>query len=53
MAVTGHGASTGTWKHYKIAVPASQTSLEIVMSGGTGDGDMYVKRGAQPTSVEL
>lgn len=50
VAVTGIGASTGTWKHYKITVPASQTKLEIVMSGGTGDGDLYVKRGAQPTS---
>lgn len=51
VALTGQGASTGTWKHYKIAVPASQTSLAIVMSGGTGDGDLYVKRGAQPTST--
>jgi vibriolysin len=50
VAVTGIGASTGSWKHYKITVPASQTSLAIVMSGGTGDADMYVKRGAQPTS---
>jgi Zn-dependent metalloprotease len=50
VALTGQGASTGSWKHYKIAVPASQTSLAIVMSGGTGDGDLYVKRGAQPTS---
>lgn len=50
VALTGQGASTGSWKHYKIAVPASQTSLAIVMSGGTGDGDLYVKRGSQPTS---
>jgi vibriolysin len=50
VALTGQSASTGTWKHYKITVPASQTSLQIVMSGGTGDGDLYVKRGAQPTS---
>jgi Zn-dependent metalloprotease len=50
VAVTGIGASTGAWKHYKIAVPSGQTKLEIVMSGGTGDGDLYVKRGAQPTS---
>ena len=50
VTVTGIGASTGTWKHYKITVPASQTSLAIVMSGGSGDADMYVKRGAQPTS---
>ncbi|HYO75062.1 MAG TPA: M4 family metallopeptidase, partial [Thermoanaerobaculia bacterium] len=50
VAVSGIGASTGAWKHYKIAVPAGQTKLDIVMSGGTGDGDMYVKRGSQPTS---
>jgi hypothetical protein len=50
VAVTGISASTGSWKHYKIAVPSGQASLAIVMSGGTGDGDMYVKRGAQPTS---
>jgi vibriolysin len=51
VAVTGIGASTGAWKHYKISVPAGQSSLAIAMSGGTGDGDMYVKRGAQPTST--
>jgi vibriolysin len=50
VALTGQSASTGSWKHYKITVPASQTSLAIVMSGGTGDGDLYVKRGSQPTS---
>jgi vibriolysin len=41
--------ATGAWANYKITVPASQTSLAIVMSGGTGDGDLYVKLGAQPT----
>jgi Zn-dependent metalloprotease len=50
VAATGLSGSTGSWKHFKITVPASQTKLDIVMSGGTGDGDMYVKRGAQPTS---
>jgi Zn-dependent metalloprotease len=49
VAVTGIGASTGTWKHYKITVPASQTSLAIVQSGGTGDADLYVRLGSQPT----
>ncbi|HEX2834399.1 MAG TPA: M4 family metallopeptidase [Thermoanaerobaculia bacterium] len=50
VAVTGIGASTGSWKHYKITVPSGQSSLAIVMSGGSGDGDLYVKRGSQPTS---
>jgi Zn-dependent metalloprotease len=50
QTVTGIAVATGAWKHYKLTVPASQTSLVINMSGGTGDGDMYVKLGAQPTS---
>jgi Zn-dependent metalloprotease len=49
VALTGQAASTGTMKNYKITVPSGQTSLAIVMSGGTGDGDLYVKRGSQPT----
>ncbi|HEX7153533.1 MAG TPA: M4 family metallopeptidase [Thermoanaerobaculia bacterium] len=50
VALTSQSASTGSWKHYKIAVPTGQSKLEIVQSGGTGDADLYVKRGAQPTS---
>jgi len=50
VAVTGIGASTGAWKHYKIAVPSGQTSLAIVQSGGSGDADLYVRLGSQPTS---
>ncbi|HYC91684.1 MAG TPA: M4 family metallopeptidase [Thermoanaerobaculia bacterium] len=50
VAVSSISGSTGTWKHYKISVPTGQSSLVIAMSGGTGDADMYVKRGSQPTS---
>jgi vibriolysin len=49
VALTGQSAATGTMKMYKITVPAGQSSLAIVMSGGTGDADLYVKRGAAPT----
>jgi vibriolysin len=51
VTLTSQAASTGTWKYYKLTVPASQTSLKFTMSGGTGDADMYVKRGAMPTST--
>jgi hypothetical protein len=50
VAKTGLSGSTGSWQHFKIAVPASQSKLDIVMSGGSGDADVYVKRGSQPTS---
>ncbi len=34
-----------------ITVPAGTQSLTIVMSGGTGDADLYVKAGAEPTAT--
>jgi vibriolysin len=51
QTVTGIAGATGSWTYYKITVPASQTLLKITMSGGTGDADLYVKRGAQPTAT--
>jgi trypsin len=50
VAVTGLGGATGSWRYFSIAVPAGQSSLLIAIGGGTGDADLYVKRGAQPSS---
>jgi hypothetical protein len=36
---------------YTLAVPSGATNLSFALSGGTGDGDMYVKFGAAPTST--
>ena len=44
-------SSTGSQKQYKIAVPAGVTRLEIKIFGGTGDCDLYVKHGFQPTTT--
>jgi Zn-dependent metalloprotease len=49
VTVTGLSGGTGSFTNYKITVPTGQTQLKITMSGGTGDADLYVKRGAQPT----
>jgi hypothetical protein len=43
--------STGTWKHYPITVPAGATSLTVKQFNGTGDADLYVRQGSQPTST--
>ena len=43
-------ASTGNWLHYTVTVPAGMSSLNVTMSGGTGDADLYVRRGARPTT---
>jgi len=50
VAVTNLSGATGSWTNFKITVPSGQTQLQVVMSGGTGDADMYVKFGSIPTS---
>ncbi len=52
VAVTGLGDGAGGEKFYTIDVPAGQTNLQISISGGTGDCDLYVKRGAMPTTTD-
>ncbi|MES2047528.1 MAG: M4 family metallopeptidase [Pseudomonadota bacterium] len=49
-AVTGIAMATGATKTYTIVVPAGKTSLTFKLSGGTGDGDIYAKLGAAPTT---
>jgi Zn-dependent metalloprotease/PKD repeat protein len=51
VAQTGVGAATGAYAKFKMDVPAGATGLKFVMSGGTGDGDMYVKFGSAPTDT--
>lgn len=43
-------ATSGNWLHYTLNVPSGMSSLNVTMSGGTGDADLYVRRGAQPTT---
>ena len=48
--VTDISASAGQWKHYTLEVPAGMASFTVTTSGGTGDSDLFVKFGSQPTS---
>lgn len=50
VAQTNLSASTGTWKYFKITVPTGQSQLKVEQSLGTGDADLYVRQGSQPTS---
>ncbi|WP_254795556.1 S8 family serine peptidase [Arsukibacterium indicum] len=43
-------AATGNWLHYTLTVPAGMGSLTVTSSGGSGDADLYVRRGSQPTT---
>jgi Zn-dependent metalloprotease len=49
VAITGIGGSTGSQKFYHLDVPASK-AVTFTTSGGTGDVDLYVKFGAQPST---
>lgn len=48
VAVTGIGGEAGSIRYYAIDVPAGATRLTIATSGGTGDVDLYIRRGALP-----
>ncbi|WPB77037.1 M4 family metallopeptidase [Archangium violaceum] len=49
VALTGQSATSGQGKYYYLDVPASRAST-FVLSGGTGDADLYVGIGATPTT---
>ncbi len=49
VAVTNLSASTGNSLYYTLSVPAGASNLVFNMSGGTGDADLYVQFGNQPT----
>ena len=50
VAVTGLSATTGNKLYYTMVVPAGATNLRFATSGGTGDGDLYVRFGSNPTT---
>ncbi|MEW4368053.1 M20/M25/M40 family metallo-hydrolase [Aliikangiella maris] len=48
--VNNISVSQGLWKHYTQELAAGYSSLTVEISGGTGDADLYVRHGTQPTS---
>jgi hypothetical protein len=51
VTVSNISVASGAWTcSYTLTVPSGASNLTFDLSGGTGDGDMYVKFGAEPTS---
>lgn len=50
VTLTGRSGTVSSVTYYKLEVPADQSSLLIKTSGGTGDCDLYVRRGSLPTT---
>ncbi len=48
--LTGLSATTGNWKRYTWDIPAGVSTLTVSISGGSGDADLYMRFGAQPTT---
>ncbi|BBN82774.1 extracellular protease [Pseudoalteromonas sp. A25] len=47
---TNISGTSGQWLHYTIEVPAGMSSFTVTTSGGSGDADLYVKQGVQPSA---
>lgn len=43
-------AAKGAWVYNTIAVPAGMTKLTVTIAGGTGDADLYLRLGSNPTT---
>ncbi|TDK30179.1 pre-peptidase C-terminal domain-containing protein [Luteimonas terrae] len=51
VPVTGLSGAAGSQQFWTIQVPAGTASLRVAMSGGSGDADLYVRAGSQPTTT--
>ena len=49
--VSNISITKSAWKYYTVTVPAGKTNLTVTTSGGTGDADLYVRRGSKPTTT--
>jgi C1A family cysteine protease len=52
QTISNLSAAKNGWLYYYIAVPEGATNLQILISGGSGDADLYTRFGSQPTLSE-
>jgi V8-like Glu-specific endopeptidase len=50
VPVSGLSGSSGTELRYTMVVPSGASNLQFLMSGGSGDADLYVRYGSAPTT---
>lgn len=48
--VTGLSGSAGSERRFTVQIPAGASNLHIQIGGGSGDADLYVRRGSAPTT---
>jgi hypothetical protein len=45
-------SSTNSWRYYTLGVGSGASTLNVNMSGGTGDADLYIRFAAPPTAAD-
>lgn len=50
QSLTGLSGARNSFTHRSVTVPAGALSLSVVVTGGSGDADLYVRQGSQPTT---
>ena len=53
QTISDLSAAKGEWRYYYIAVPEGAGNLQIQISGGSGDADLYTRFGSRPTLAEF
>lgn len=48
--VSNQSGGQGDWVHFSIDVPSGASNLQMSISGGSGDADLYTRFGSQPTT---
>lgn len=43
-------ASSQSWNHFRVTIPAGATNLTVTTSGSNGDADLYTRFGQAPTT---
>lgn len=51
--VSGVSKSKGQWQYFSVAVPSDGTKLSVTTSGGSGDMDLFVRQGSNPTASQF
>ncbi|WP_086932749.1 M4 family metallopeptidase [Agarilytica rhodophyticola] len=46
---TNLSGDRGDWLRYEVEIPAGTSNFTATISGGSGDADLYVREGSQPT----
>lgn len=49
LSETNLSGAANSWTHFTLDTAPGAAALEVAMSGGSGDADLYVRYGARPT----